>query len=223
MRKYAPLFLVIFPAIFFSCVLENEDGIPVSSWLTNPVTLDGQITTSEEWAETNAYDISLNRACCWPNKQVIENAAVMTVWFKNDDTWLYMLYKIAWPSSDIDSNDSANIALFTAPYGPPWADSDHGSVSIGGQTWDAYGWNDTQWYTDTDAGGQNDVEGAASHDGAFYWFEFRKKLDSGDGYDWTLQPPQVVPNSNGSSFLVSIWDDSEVATYEQHLSLQLSE
>jgi hypothetical protein len=223
MKQFVRLICILLSSVFFSCVVENGDDAIASSRLSKPVTFDGQITSSEEWADTNAYSISLNRACCWPDKQVVENAATMSVRFKNDDTWLYMLYKIAWPSSDTDSNDRANIALFTAPYGPPWAESDRGLVTFGGQTWDSYGWDDTQWYTDIDDGGQNDVEGAASHDGAFYWFEFRKKLDSGDGHDWSLQPPQTIPNSNGSSFMVSVGDFSAVAVYEQNLVLQLSE
>jgi hypothetical protein len=93
-----------------------------------------------------------------------------------------MLYKIAWSPSDIDTTDGGAIALYTGPC-CPWVESDYSYLSFGEGTWDAYGWDESQWHTDTDAGGQNDVEGAASHDGTYYWFEFRKRLNSGDGYD----------------------------------------
>ena len=210
MKKFVPLFVALFPVILFSCSLGNSRS-------SNSVVLDGKITSSDEWAVTDAFDISLDIACCWPDKHVVKNAAVMTVWFKNDDTWLYMLYKIAWPPSEIDSNDIAFIEIFIGPYGPPWAESDQGCLSFGRQTWDVYGWDDTRWYADTDAGGQNDVEGAASYDGAFYWFEFRKRLNSGDGYDWTLLPAQTV------SLMGGLWDDSIVKAYEQSFLVQLSE
>jgi hypothetical protein len=216
MKRLIQLLCILLPAIFFSCTLKIDSERMISSRLANPVTLDGQITSLEEWAETNAYDFLLDT-------RDVENAAAMTIRLKNDDTWLYMLYKIAWSPSDIDSNDVAGISLFTAPYGPPWAESDRGSVSFGGQTWDSYGWDDTQWYKDIDAGGQNDVEGAASYDGAFYWFEFRKRLNSGDGYDWALQPPQIVPDSYESDLRVALWDYSLAVGYGQNISLQLSE
>jgi len=229
MKKLISLLFILLPLVIFSfggnCGGNGDSGgdeILISSRLSNPVTLDGKITSSEEWADTDAYEVSLDKAWGWPDKQVEENAAEMTVRFKNDDVWLYMLYKIAWSASDIDSNDGGAIALFTGPYGPPWAESDYSYLSFGEGTWDAYGWDDSQWYTDTDAGGQNDVEGAASHDGTYYWFEFRKKLNSGDGYDWALTPPQIVGDGD-SNLLVSAYDDSLVIVYEQEVLLQLSE
>ena len=224
MKKLIPLLLLLLPAVIFSFGGNcggNGDETLISSRLLNPVTFDGQITSSEEWADTDTYEVSLDKACCWPNKQVEENAAVMTVRFKNDDLWLYMLYKIAWPVSDIDSNDACGITLFTGPC-CPWAESDSSGLSFDGVTLDWYGWDDSQWYTDTDASGQNDVEGAASHDGTYYWFEFRKRLNSGDGYDWALTPPQIVGDGD-SSLLVGVFDYSLFINYEQKVLLQLSE
>ena len=34
--------------------------------------------------------------------------------------------------------------------------------------------------------------GGGSYDGNHYWFEWRKLLDSGDRYDWMLEPGQIV-------------------------------
>jgi hypothetical protein len=46
---------------------------------------------------------------------------------------------------------------------------------------------------DVDVGGFNNVEGAPTFDGTYYWFEFRKALDSGDaaGHDWSAAPGQI--------------------------------
>ena len=209
MRKYIPLFFAIFPAILFSCSLGNSGS-------SNSVVLDGKITSSDEWSATDAFATSLDLVECWPDGQVINNFTVMTVWSKNDDTWLYLLYKIAWPPSEIDSNDKAYIQIFIGPC-CPWVFNDLGWVSFGGQTDDGFAYNDEPGDSDTNAGGQNDMEGAASYDGAFYWFEFRKRLNSGDGCDWTLLPGQTV------SLLGGVKDYSKAIAYEQTLLVQLSE
>jgi len=188
----------------------------ISTRLLNPVVLDGQITSSDEWADTRTYDILLDKACCWPNKKVERNAAVLTARFKNDDTWLYMLYKIMWPESETDPKDEAFIEIFIGPYGPPWAESDFGALSFSGETVDLHGWDDTRWYSDIEAGGKDDVEGASSYRKNSYWFEFRKKLDSGDGFDWTLDPPQTV------HLMVGLFDSGDPAAYEKGVLLRLS-
>ena len=52
-------------------------------------------------------------------------------------------------------------------------------------------------------------------------------MDSGDGYDWILNPPQIVGHPNAPQqaphLLVSLWDSSETATYEGLISMQLSD
>lgn len=40
---------------------------------------------------------------------------------------------------------------------------------------------------DLDKGGENNVEGMGHFDSVFYWFELKKPLNSGDGYDWIFQ------------------------------------
>lgn len=61
---------------------------------------------------------------------------------------------------------------------------------------DLYGWTGGEWFFDTEGGCQNNVEGAASYDGWYYRFEFRKMLDQGDGVDWILNPGELVGNPN---------------------------
>jgi hypothetical protein len=199
-----------------------------SSWLSAPVTFDGEISSEGEWADTTPYTVPLYCAWGWPNKQMMLSDRELTVRFKNDAEWLYMLYKVQWPSAEVDQGDGATIALFTGPYGPPWAESDSGHVSLDGSTIDLFGWDDTTWINDQSTEtGQNNVEGKATYDGTFYWFEFRKKLDSGDGCDWNLKPGDLVgePVENPSlqrNLLVSVWNDDMASTLENQIVLQLA-
>jgi hypothetical protein len=75
---------------------------------------------------------------------------------------------------------------------------DEGDVCADNSTWDWYYQFPTTWdwsypiptlevVEDVNAGGQNNIEGRATWDGTYYWFESRKLLNSGDGFDisWT--------------------------------------
>ena len=200
----------------------------LSSWLRNAVTSDGKISSSEEWSDATPYDIPLDKVSGWPIRAVVQSDKMLTAWFKNDGGWLYMLYRVAWPSGDVDPNDGAFIELFWGAYSPPWEYSDSSWIFFNQATFDAYGWDDTRWYGDVDASpaGQNNVEGAATHDGTYYWFEFRKMLRSGDGRDWNLNPGETVGSpyapSESPHLLVGIWDNSIRSTYEQYVSLGLA-
>jgi hypothetical protein len=200
----------------------------VSQWLVNPVKLDGKITSVSEWSDTVSYDLTLVRIYGWPNRRIGPETLTARFWFKNDATWLYLLVRVAWPASDIDVYDGAFIELFWGQYGPPWEHSDFSFVTFGGLKWDAYGWDESRWYGDTDASppGQNNVEGAGSYDGTYYWFEFRKTLNSGDGRDWSLASGQIVGSPNAPAetphLIVGIWDNSISSSYECYISLTLS-
>jgi CSLREA domain-containing protein len=199
----------------------------ISYRLHNPVTLDGEITSPEEWADTVAFDISLDKAWGWPDKQTEPSDKTVTARFKNDGEWIYILYQLPWLASDTDPDDGASIALFCFGGCGSWDVNDTSVVGFDDATGDAYGWTGSQWTSDIDSGGANDVEGAASHDGTSYWYEFRKRLDSGDGYDWILDPPQLVGHPNAPQvsphLLVGMWDNSEIAIYEGYISMQLSD
>ncbi len=194
-----------------NCTFDNsagDDTLLIGGWLQYTVTIDGQISSSEEWSDTDFVD--MNWGLGLPPGSPYVNARV---WAKNDTTWLYLLYRVEWPSTDTDVIDGGQIARFWGEYLPPWDYSDFGDVRFGGSGWDAYGWDDTQWYSDTDAGGENNVEGEATHDGTYYWFEFRKELSSGDGYDWSLEPDEKY------LLLTGLWDSS--INEEYHADVQL--
>jgi hypothetical protein len=55
------------------------------------------------------------------------------------------------------------------------------------QTYDLFNKTGSSWMNDLDKGGENNVEGMGHFDGVFYWYELKKPLNSGDGYDWIFQ------------------------------------
>ena len=188
-----------------------------SGWLTFPVTFDGEMTTVEEWSDTTPVDITLLE---W---HVGPGTVSARVWIKNDDTWLYMLYRVEWLAGDIDPFDGGYIEYFWDWIGEPsplWAHSDFSFIEFDNATLDLYGWNETRWSDDTEASppGENNVEGAVTYDGTYYWFEFRKELNSDDGYDWSFTPGQFTE----TNLLVGVWDDSARDVYEAYISLQLA-
>gem|GEM_PF-3296166 len=212
----------------FNFVVVGVAGAPVTvrcDWLSFSVTLDGKMTTADEWSDTVPVDLNLTE------RHVGPGSVSARIWMKNDDTWLYMLYRIIWPAEDIDPFDGGFIDYFSEWIGEPsplWNSSDMNYIGFNNVTWDAYGWNETGWYSDTDAlpPGENNVEGAATHDGTYYWFEFRKTLDSGDGYDWSFSPGQIiepvfepVPENH---LLVGLWDADTRIPYEEYITLHLA-
>ncbi len=181
----------------------------VSCWLFNPITLDGAITSPSEWAESVGYDMSpLDRRWGWPDPQVEPSNKSLKAWFKNDEIWLYMLYQIPWPVAEADSTRDWGFIL--------QGGSDSGWVKFQ-TTFDGYGFNGTEWSSDVEGGGQNNVEGAVSYDNMSYWFEFRKMLDSGDGLDWSLTPGESV-----DGLRVGVYDKSIESIYTYDVSLQLA-
>jgi hypothetical protein len=204
----------------------GQSEIIYSNWRVYPVTLDGGMTTPEEWAYTDSYMLPLLfRSGGWGTPDYFEEPAdeMMIVRFMNDGEYLYMLYQVPWPGP-LSPPDSAGISMWEF-VGLGLVASDASYTGMLG-TFDAYGWNGQYWSVDEAAGGQNNVEGTGSFDGDFYWFETRKPLDSGDGYDWSLSPGDQIggresPNS-GSTLELSLWDADTQSLYGYWAILQLS-
>jgi hypothetical protein len=160
----------------------DDDGSwPIGAELQYQVTLDGEITSADEWSDTDSVDMNWGLGIP-PGPPYVD----ARVWAKNDDTWLYLLYRVEWPNTDTDVLDGGQISRFWGNFNTNWEYNDLGSVRFSGGAWDAYDWDGTQWYADTGAGGENNVEGTGTHDGTYYCFEMRKGLCSGDGIDWCL-------------------------------------
>ena len=197
----------------------------VSNWVVNEVTLDGD---PEEWADAIPYDISLYQSWGWANWPPFQQQSdkVLTVRFKNDGEWLYMFYEVSWSGPE-SPPEAAGISYHSFT-GNPLTDSDSGWVGFGGGGLDYYNWTPvTGWLNDTDGSGQNDVEGMGVIDGAYYRFEFRKRLDSRDGLDWSLSPGETVGNSSlpvvPPSLHVQLWDADTQSIYQQIISVEVSQ
>ena len=204
----------------------GQSEIVYSNWRVYSVTLDGGMTTTEEWSLAVPYMLPLlSRSGGWGTPDYFTEPAdeMMTVRFMNDGEYLYMLYQVPW-SSSLSPPDLAGISMWEF-IGLGLVASDTSYTGMSG-TFDGYGWNGQYWSVDEDAGGQNNVEGAGSFDGEFYWFETCKPLDSGDGYDWNLSPGDQIggresPNS-GSTLELSLWDPDTQSLYNYWATLQLS-
>jgi len=190
--------------------------IPMTSfWLTNPVTLDGKMGP-DEWSDTAPQDLTLDESLTGPG------TASARVWMKNDATWLYALVRVEWAGGvhGFDDGDGGSLG-----YGWPGG-NDLGGVKFDNSTHDWYGW---PLKNDTDTGGENNVEGKVTYDGTYYWFEFRRPLDSGDGYNpdtgWGYDWSFVAGGTYGSpptQFIVDFWDDSTQTFYAESVLLHLS-
>jgi hypothetical protein len=174
-----------------------------SVWLSNEVLLDGKMTTEGEWSDATSLSLDLLEKDVGP-------ATVSSLWWiKNDGEWLYLLARV--PAAELEAW-GAYVDYFTSEQ------SDISWVDCGGATWDAHAYNpdDGTWTSDTEAAspGTSDVEGAATLEGGTYWFEFRKALDSGDGYDWSLAPGDTFGTGQTGTLYLGV-TGQDVAVYYQ--------
>lgn len=153
--------------------------------LKNSVKLDGKITSAAEWSDASITNLTL--LCSTGCEFAPVDMAELILQTKHDDKWFYFLYRVNWPAAHVfqgEDIDSAMVRYYWwAP--PPWEYQDLAQV---GRSWT----NDiyivgSQSFNDIDFGGRNNVEGKGTHDGRYYWFEFRKELNSRDGADWTFE------------------------------------
>lgn len=193
----------------------------VSAWRVDPVILDGVPTSVSEWTEATAVFLPLEAP--WGTPQRFNPCAEsMTAWFMNDETWLYGLYYVPW-DGPVDPDDSGGFMLFRGA-SCCGVDSDIGVVSATG-VWDGYGWDESRWHPDLEAPrpGTIDIEGTGSHDGNGYWFEWRKRLDSGDPNDWELRPGQTIGNvATQTWFLTNLYDTSQRFSHQHAVTMTLA-
>jgi len=144
-----------------------------SGWMTQPIIVDGKITKAEEWSDTVPVDLA-------PDSPATSVSA--RIWIKNDLKHICILAATKWPAREYDEQDA-----FCIEFRSIW--TEQLDVVVGGYTID---WNRVNGTRIDDTKmrppGRNDVEGGASHNGTHYWFELRRKLDTGDPYDLVLVP-----------------------------------
>jgi len=196
-RKVIALFvrLTILVSVMLTCA---QITVPVRAqpsvfggWMTQPVTLDGQITTAKEWSEAVPVDLALRNT---PGVTI-----PVRIWIKNDLKWIFILAAVKWPANDIDRRDYFKIIILSGP-NRPGTIADEFRVSFGGDTADSYrvlregGADDLNEDIRMSPPGENNVRGGASYNGTHYWFEFGKPLNTGDRYDLVLMPGQTYTN-----------------------------
>jgi KaiC/GvpD/RAD55 family RecA-like ATPase len=154
--------------------------------LTNSVILDGQVTYSDEWSDAGRAEVTLQQSGSnYPTYPIVSISA------KHDARCLYLLYRVAL-AGRYRAGTTASIAYFWGvKIAGNYEHSNMGTLN-GSATDDFFGLKDGVWKRDVDFGGQNNVEGTVGYISdpstpfTYYTFEFRKALDSGDGFDWVL-------------------------------------
>ncbi len=216
------LFLLLLSSIVSMMWVKAADDRPqaqvTASWAKNYVNVDGKITSPSEWSEATYTDTIIGYQ--WATQPPMAN---MRVWTKNDQNYLYMLCRISAPS-DVDINDEFAIHYYWPIYDGVWAHGDKGYVSLNGYSGDQY-ILDGVLGDDVASGGQNNFLAKGMISGGYYWFEFRKDLNSGDGYDWALSPGQtigVLPTQDGDAFTIGYWDTSQGLDLTTHMKLTLA-
>jgi len=180
-----------------------------SYWLRSQVTLDGGMTSPTEWSDAVPQNLTLPE---WGNGP---SAVSAKWWMKNDATWLYILERVTW-SGPTSAKSDGDISYYWDWWNGTWPHSDMGGVNFDRTTFDLHGWDETTWYSDP----VNNVQGAATYDGTYYWFEFRKALNSTDGYDWTFVPGGTY-GAHPASLMVGFYDESAGTWYGTNILLHL--
>jgi len=155
----------------------------ISGWMTQPVTLDGKITTAKEWSDTVPVDLAL--------RSVAGVTISARIWIKNDLKWLCILATGKWPLHDIDRRDCLEFSVIYKGTHDVVVVFSTGEVTDGCKfmvsgVWSAYS-DDIKMSPP----GTINVEGGASHNGTHYWFELRRELNSGDHCDVALVPGET--------------------------------
>ena len=156
----------------------------ISGWMTQPVILDGQITTAKEWSDAIPMELAFRNT---PGVTI-----PVRIWIKNDLKWIFILAAVKWPANDIDRYDYFRVDIYNGPV-KPGAICDVLGVRVDGWTIDNYGVEGGDWREDTQMSppGEINVRGGASYNGTHYLFEFVRQLNTGDRYDLVLVPGQT--------------------------------
>lgn len=223
MKKIGLIILLAFILNSNIYTVYSDDDAARASWVINDVYLDGKVTNGFEWDECRPYYYTIIDSEIGPSKKTY-----LTIWLKNDETYLYVLYRIKWSNTDYDSADQAYLSYFweTQNGTDTNLSSDAAWLRLSGGSKDKCNYTDNGWVLDRDMGGTNDVIGYGNYDGLYYWYEFRKDLNSSDGLDWEFYPGQVIggafnPPSNHDMLVAGFLDISTNMCYEKTISIQL--
>jgi tetratricopeptide (TPR) repeat protein len=196
----------------------NDDGESKflkfkSPFTTRSVTIDGLISSSDEW--DNAFCVDM-RFYEWGDFQD-GNILRARWWVQNDDQFIYYLVSV---SKDLPVRGVA-ADYFWPKYTGGWAHSDGVFIDKEGEFQDMSNWDESNWYKDDELSppGSVDTEAAMNTDDEYFWFEIKKALNSGDSYDWTLEPGQIIGDNPADSFLFALV--MEESFYIRYLQMEL--
>jgi hypothetical protein len=197
-----------------NCLFDPGGGLLfVTSPYSGSVRIDGRISSPLEWSRAYCVDMKLLEKREGPFTRTAR------WWIKNDEQWLYFLVRVP--------KDVPVRGVFVYYFWPKyengrWQHSDGMVVTTAGEFDDVHGWDETQWFSDgsADPPGMNDVEGAAHEDSQYWWFEFKKPLDSRERYDWSWRTGMTIGSLEMDHFLLGLWTGE--SGFSRYLQLRIS-
>ncbi len=178
----------------------SENPLIECAWRKNSITLDGKIyPVQTEWSEITPTELEIG-----VRYGLDPPYYKMRVWAINDEENLYLLYRIEFPENEIDDGDWVWISYFSGTFNSETGAWDHSDgirlTRDSAVDWCCY--NESRrpiTLEDTQASppGVNDVEGAMTYDGTYYWCEMKKPLNSGDQQDWEFELGKTYPKDEG--------------------------
>jgi hypothetical protein len=136
---------------------------------------------------------------------------------QNDERYVYYLARV----KRVPQPRGVAVDYFWPEYTGSWAHSDGLFVNSGGDYIDMANWDEEQWHEDIELSpaGTVDVKAAVRKDGEYYWFEIRRELDSGDQWDWAVEPGDTVGFNPDDSFLFALIFEGSYAGRNAQLRL----
>ncbi len=206
-----------------ACVVGSlEDPLLLNSKLnSSPIFVDGKITYPSEWEDAQCYQVFLFK---WVSGQgCTGNRLLLSTWFvKNDGQRLYLLTRIS--KITFSSGGVAVGYYYPYPLTGSWLFSD--AMGFGdGKPLDQFGWDGNIWQDDVSEGGSMDTRAKSTIDDRYYWYEFSKPLDSGDGHDWSWKAGDKVGTGITGDLMIGSWghlsSGGEDTYLCRHIQLQL--
>ena len=179
----------------------NNPLLMESKLSSSSVFVDGKTTYPTEWMDARCYQLNLVE---WISGQgCTGNKSIASTWYvKNDARNLYFLIRI--PKVYIVPKGVSLAYFYPYPYMNFWAKSD--TMSFGdGIPLDEYGWDDKTWRNDVSDGGEMNTRAKTTQADQYYWFEFSKPLDSGDGHDWSWKAGDKVGTDITGDLMIGSW------------------
>jgi hypothetical protein len=183
-----------------------------SAYIMHLVKINGKMDL-EEWSEAKCVDLRMYEG----NNANSPNTRSVSWWVQNDAEYIYILVRVP----DEYNLHGVVVDYFWPLYTGTWAHSDGLFVNIEGDIEDLTAWDEANFYEDITMkpAGTLDIEAAVSESDGFDWFEIKRKLNSGDVYDWAFEPGQVIGNNPTDSLLFVILADEIFFLRDIQLSL----